>query len=160
MRDISSKAAPGVLARVTPGHPCRATVDGVDVIVGGRPLIADVGATHWQGEDAANGTTFKQNGEPAARIHANQLFDQDGIPVLRVAENGDISDQTARLLRRARQTPEGVRIEGVVDPSIALLVSNTDNLTLAAMLTATREAAPVLRALAACHYLLPDAIKP
>jgi hypothetical protein len=155
VRDVAPNGRPGLLARVVPGHPCRAQIDGVELLVGGRPLVADLGSTHWTGEDAPNGTTLKQNGEPAARIHANQLFDKDGIPILRVAANGDISDQTARLIRRARVTPEGVRVEGVTDPSIALVVSNTDNLPLAAMLTAVREAAPVMRALAACHYLLP-----
>jgi hypothetical protein len=155
VRDVAPNGKAGLLARVVPGHPCRAQIDGVELLVGGRPLVADLGSTRWTGEDAANGTTLKQNGEPAARIHANQLFDKDGIPVLRVADNGDISDQTARLIRRARATPEGVRIEGVTDPSLALLVSNTGNLALAAMLTAVREAAPVTRGLVACHYLLP-----
>src|SRR5688572_5025896 len=67
VRDVRST---NVIARVTKGPPCRATVDNVELIVGGRPLIAQYGDVQLTGEDAPNGTTLRQNGEDIARIHA------------------------------------------------------------------------------------------
>src|SRR5687767_5869169 len=94
-------ATKNVVARVQPGHPCRVTVEGVELLVGGRPLIAQHGADRWTGEDGENGTTLRKNDQIVARIHANQLFDADGIPVLRVLETGDITDKGNAVVRKA-----------------------------------------------------------
>jgi hypothetical protein len=145
-RAIEVRDASGhVTARVVVGHPCRATVDGVEMLVGGRPLVAQLGNVRWTGEDAANGTTLKENDKVVARIHAKQIFDAEGIPLLRVMENGDIVDLTSRVVRKAIAEGTTVRVGDVT-------VTDTD-LVLAAMLTAP-ELPPALRALVACHYLL------
>jgi hypothetical protein len=144
-------AAGAVTARVVPGHPCRATVEGVELLVGGRPLVAQQGEVRWTGEDAANGTTLKKNAEPVARVYARQLFGADGVPFLRVLEDGAIADRAGAIVRRAATAPAGgaVTIGGVT-------VSGTTDVVLAAMLAAP-EVPPDVRAMVACHFLLPGA---
>ena len=146
-RAVEARDATGsVIARVQPGRPCRATVDGVELLVGGRPLVAQVGTDRWTGEDAANGTTLKKNDATVARIHAKQLFDETGVPLIRVLDNGDIVDKANAVARKAVAGSDGVTIGD-------LQISGTQDVVLAAMLTA-REALPEVRALAACHFLL------
>lgn len=136
-----------VVARVVPGHPCRAQVEGLELLVGGPPLIAQVGAVRWTGEDAANGTTLFKNGAPAARYFARQLFDAEGIPMLRVLEDGSIANRASVIARRAEVSAGGsaVSIGGAT-------VTGTADVVLAAMLAAP-EVSPDLRALVACHLL-------
>lgn len=141
-----------IVARVVVGRPCRATVDSTELIVGGRPLVATSGATRWTGMDAPNGTTLSQNDVAVARIHAKQLFDAEGIPLLRVMENGDIANGAGRIVRKAIIVP-GTKIT-IGELTITGLTGTPDDLALAAMLTAP-EVSAELRALAACHYLLP-----
>ncbi len=141
-------ATGAVTARVVPGRPCRATVEGVELLVGGRPLVAQHGAARWSGEDAPNGTTLSKDGAAVARVHARQLFDAEGIPILRVMEDGSIANRASVIVRRAVAAPAA--------SSVAigeLTVSGTTDVVLAAMLAAP-EAAPELRALVACHFLL------
>ena len=138
--------AGAVVARVQPGRPCRATVDGVELLVGARPFVAQVGTDVWTGEDAANGTTLKKNGRVVARIHARQLFDDQGIPLIRVLESGAIVDRANAVVRTATPSATGITVGD-------LTVGGTTNVVLAAMLSA-REALPEVRALAACHFLL------
>jgi hypothetical protein len=146
---IEARDASGtVVARVVPGHPCRAMVDGVELLVGGRPLIAQHGADRWTGEDAENGTTLRKNDRPVARIHARQLFDAEGIPVIRVREDGQIVDKANAVARTAVAATATVQIGD-------LTVTGTTDVVLAAMLTA-REAIPEVRALGACHFLLTE----
>jgi hypothetical protein len=150
-RAVEVRDASGQLtARVVVGHPCRATVDGVEMFVGGRPLVAQVGTTRFTGEDAANGTTLRENERVVARIHAKQIFDAEGIPLLRVMDNGDIVDLTSRVVRKAIAKGETVRVG---DLTVTGMLGRADDVVLAAMLTAP-ELAPALRALVACHYLL------
>lgn len=151
-RIVDVRDARGVLkAHVSGGHPCRASVDGVDLIVGGPPLLADVGATRWTGEDAPNGTTLRQNDAMVARIHAKQLFDAEGIPVIRVMDNGDIANGAGRIVRKAIVMPDQ-RIT-IGELTITGVSGTPDDVALAAMLTAP-ETSREVRALAACHYLL------
>jgi hypothetical protein len=141
-------AVGSVTARVVPGHPCRATVEGVEILVGGRPLVAQQGAVRWTGEDAPNGTTFKKDGAPVARVHARQLFDEAGIPILRVLPDGGIVNRASVRVRSAAAAPTGNAVA-----IGAVTVAGTADVTLAAMLAAP-EVPPDLRALVACHYLL------
>jgi len=144
-KTVEAKDATGsVVARVVPGHPCRAAVEGADLQVGGPPLLAQVGADRWTGETAENGTTLRKNDQIVARIHAKQLFDKDGIPIIRVLENGDIADKANAVVRKAVVEADHVKIGD-------LTVTTTD-ITLAAMLTA-KEALPEVRALVACELL-------
>jgi hypothetical protein len=145
-----------VTARVVPGHPCRATVDGVELLVGGPPLLAQVGDTKWTADTRENGTTFMSNDRPAARILANQLFDATGIPLIKVQDDGKIVN-VQRVVRQA--TAEHDPVERVVIRGIEkwknepeVVVTNTDDTALAGLLAAP-EADPTLRGLAACHLL-------
>lgn len=144
------------VAKVTPGHPCRAIVGDVEVLVGGPPLVATVGDVRWTAETAANGTTFKKNDEPVARIHANQLFDAQGIPVVKVTEGGSIANGPGRILRKATVVPGAapqVEIKTMMkQPADDAVVTHTDDLFLAALLAAP-EADPTIRGLVACHLL-------
>ena len=139
-------ATKSVTARVVPGRPCRATVDGIELLVGGRPLVAQIGSDRWTGEDSPAGTTLKKNDQIVARIHAKQIFDANGIPIIRVMDNGDIADKANALVRRAVVSGNAVAIG-------ELTVTGTTDIAIAAMLTA-RETVPEVRALAACHYLI------
>jgi hypothetical protein len=155
-------AAGAVSARVVPGRPCRATVEGVELLVGGPPLVAQQGAARWSGEDGANGTTLSRDGAPAARVYARQLFDAEGLPILRVLEDGSITDRASAIVRRATVqpatplAPPAVRIGPPRRPEDGLTVTGTADVVLAAMLAAP-EATPAVRAMVACHFLLTQA---
>lgn len=142
-------AAGALVSRVVPGRPCRATVEGFELLVGSDPLVAQYGSVRWSGERAANGTTFKKNGAAVARIHANQLFDGEGLPILRVMDDGSIANRAGVIVRRAAAAERGITVGG-------LTVTGTTSLVLAAMLAATEPAAD-LRAIVACYLLLPEA---
>lgn len=133
-------------ARVVGGRPCRATVQGIELLVGIDPLVAQVGADKWTGEDAANGLTVRKNDQIVARIHAKQLFDANGIPLMRVLDSGEIVDKSNAVVRKAFTGTNHVQID-------SLTVTGTTDVAIAAMLTA-RETVPEVRALAACHYLI------
>lgn len=153
-------ASGAITARVVPGRPCRASVDGVELLVGGRPLVSQQGAIRWTGEDAANGTTLFKDGAPVARIHARQLFDAEGLPLLRVLDDGAIADRASAIVRRAVATPGSGSGSGSGSATGSvklgdLTVTGTTDMVLAAMLTAP-EAPPDLRAMVACHLLLPE----
>jgi hypothetical protein len=135
----------GTTTRVVPGHPCRASVEGVDLEVGGPPLLAQVGADRWTGEDSTNGVTFKRNGVAVARLYANQLFDADGVPLVRVLANGDIADRAGRIVRHAQAAANTVQIG-------AQTITNTSNPAVAALLAAP-EAEATVRGLAVCYLL-------
>jgi hypothetical protein len=143
-----------VVARVVPGHPCRATVAGVELLVGGPPLIAQYGDTKWTAETKSNGTTFLANDRAVARIHANQLFDPQGIPLIKVLDDGGIVNGPGRLVRRAKVATQPV--PRVVIEDLAThhesSVTGTQDIALAGLLAAP-EASAEVRALTACHLL-------
>jgi len=150
---IEARDARGKLvARVVPGHPCRSTIGDIELIVGVAPLVAQVGTDRWTAKVADNGTTFLKNDQAVARVHARQLFDEQGIPLLRVLDNGDIADAANAITRKATVHTGATTTTVTVGD---LTVSGTSDVVLAAMLTA-REATPEVRALVACHLLLPN----
>jgi hypothetical protein len=170
---IEARDPAGVTARLVPGRPCRATVEGVELMVGGPPLAAQNGAATWSAEDAPNGTTFRKNGTAVARFHARQLFDAEGLPILRVLEDGRVADRASAIVREAVPTATGVAIimpprsdsSAQIRPPMhpdakevppGVLVSGTDDAVLAVILTAP-EVKPELRAILACHRLLTGA---
>lgn len=146
------------VAKVTPGHPCRASINSrqggaVEILAGGPPLLATVGDVRWTAESASNGTTFKKNDEEVARIHANQLFDGQGIPLIKVIDGGTIANGPGRVVRKATAVGGRVEITTMIkQPADDAVVTNTDDLVLAAMLSAP-EADPTIRGLVACHLL-------
>jgi hypothetical protein len=160
-REATAPAAPpaievrdatgAVTARVVPGRPCRATVEGLELLVGGRPLVAQHGAARWSGEDAPNGTTLSKNGAVVARIYAGQLFDAEGLSILRIMDDGSIANRASVIVRRAVAAPAANSV-AIGDTT----VSGTTDVVLAAMLAAP-EATPEVRAMVACHFLLLEA---
>lgn len=143
-----------VTAKVTAELPCRASVDGVELVVGARPVVATVGGAQWTGDDDNGGTLIKRDGEPVARIapSANALgvFEPNGVGIVRAM----LADDVARVvsgkgvvLRTATRTPSGIAVGDRT-------VTGTDDLLLAAVLTAP-EARPEVRALAACLRAVP-----
>jgi hypothetical protein len=154
-----------VMASVVPGHPCRAKVAGVELLVGGPPLLSEQGSARWTGQTQGNGTTLFLNDRAVARIHANQLFDEQGIPKLRVMEDGTIVSGAGKVLRTAtaRTQPAPPRVE-IRDAqgrkADDVVVTNTGDRVLAAFLSAN-EIEAELRALVACHLLLgPEVVTP
>ena len=132
------------------GRPCRATIDGVDLIVGTRPLVAQQGAVRWTGEAGAEGAAFARDGAPAGRLHADQLFDGDGALVMRLGDGGAIADARGAIVRRARATAGGVAVEDLRGGATIEVTGTTDVLVAAVLVAGTL---PEVRALAACHLL-------
>lgn len=145
-----------VVATVRPGKPCRATIGPTEMIVGGPPLISQVGETRWSGNDGSNGTTLERDGDRVARIFPTRgttvgVFDLQGVPVIHVqpsAEGATVSDASMRALRTLTRTGTNI----VSDPP-PFRVSGTNDLVLASVLSAI-ELQPEVRMLAACERVL------
>ena len=143
-----------ISARVTPGHPCRAMVDGVEMMVGGEPLVAQHGEVRWSGDDRGNGITILRDAEIVARIVDDKpgelaLIDAQGVPLIRVITEGDdvkVIDKQSAVVRHVTRSGKGIEVQP--GPT----VTGTQDRMLVAALTAT-EAPPEVRALAACHRL-------
>ncbi len=145
-----------VIASVRPGKPCRATIGPSEMIVGGPPLISQVGQTRWTGSDGSNGTTLERDGDRVARIFpvlgtSVAVFDLQGVPVIRIqpsAEGATVTDASMRSLRTLKLAGTAI-----VSDHPALRVSGTNDLVLASVLSAI-ELQPEVRMLAACERVL------
>jgi hypothetical protein len=153
-----------VLARLSEGRPCRATIEDDELIVGGRPLVMMLGETRWAGDDIDGSTVITRDGESYARIFPADsaatevsVFDRDGIAMLRVTATGD-----AATVRNAGQSPvrelhraaDVITISSSKGDAIAT-VRGTQDLLLGALVSAS-ELSTEMRALVACHRLLPS----
>ncbi len=151
-----------VVASVRPGKPCRATIGANEMIIGGPPLVSQVGATRWSGLDGSNGTTIERDGDRVARISpiggtAVGVFDLQGVPVIRVQASADgatVSDASMRALRTLKldRTVGGAGTT-IVSDHPPFRVSGTNDLVLASVLSAI-ELQPEVRMLAACERVL------
>jgi hypothetical protein len=148
----------GVLvAELRPLRPCRGTVGPVELIVGGPPLVANVGGTRWAGAAAENGTTLTRDGEAVARIYpvgdplSAAVLDMRGVALARIAVTG----KTATVSNAAAVPVRNLRVEddAIVTDSPALAITGTQDLVLAALLSAP-ELSPEVRVLAACERVL------
>jgi hypothetical protein len=156
---IELKDAKGhVIARVTPGHPCRAMVDDIEMLVGSDPLVAQLGEIRWTGTTATNGTTIKRNDEVIARVFPTDqpseigVYSPDGVAMVRATVSGDKADLISgagAVIGSAKKLPTGGISIG------ERVLTGTNDLLLAALLGAT-EAPPEVRGLAACHRLFPS----
>ena len=143
-----------ISARIQPGHPCRATVEGIELLVGGEPLVAQHGEVRWSGDDRGNGISILRGAEIVARIVDDKpgelaLIDPQGIPMIRVITDGDdvkVIDRQSAVVRHLTRSGKGIEVQP--GPT----VTGTDDRLLVAALTAV-EAPPEVRALAACHRL-------
>lgn len=150
-----------VQARITEGRPCRATIDDEELIIGGRPLVMMLGETRWTGDDIDGSTVIARDGESYARIYPAdvradevQVFDREGIALLRVTASGDSATvrTTGQNERQLQRGIDSITVKAA-DATIAT-VRGTQDLLLAAVLSAN-EISTEVRALAACHRLLP-----
>jgi hypothetical protein len=155
---VVKDAAGATLAEVRPGRPCRATVGPTELIVGGPPLIATLGATQWSGTQEENGTLLLRDGERIARIYpvgdmtAGAVFDLDGIAQARVKVTGQtavVEDKASVPIRKL--TLAGNNTISATDPAVT--ITGTTDLVLAALLSAP-ELLPEVRMLAACERVL------
>jgi hypothetical protein len=151
------------VASITLIEPCRAKIDGVDLIVGVAPLVAQLGITNWTGDTSTNGTTIRREGTPVARVFAANdnelaLFDAEGTVLVHATRDPatgavavrDKQDTIVRVVTVAG--PDHLVIAGAHTPTLD--VRGTDDGLLAAIVAAP-EAIPEVRALAACNRLFP-----
>jgi len=147
---IEARSGGTTIARIVAGHPCRADIDGNELLIGTQPLVAQVGAIRWSGDDADNGTTLRKNGAPIVRVHDTQdtgieVFDPRGAAILRFTPDGAIANAEGEILRRAEPIQAAMRIGDTV-------VTGTRDIALGVLITAP-ELIPEVRGLAACHRL-------
>jgi hypothetical protein len=65
------------VARIVAGHPCRAEVEGEELLIGTEPLVAQVGNSRWSGVTSDAGTTLRRDGQPIVRIR--ELDGEPGV---------------------------------------------------------------------------------
>jgi hypothetical protein len=147
---IEARSAGLTVARIVSGHPCRADIDGNELLIGTEPLVAQVGNRRWSGDDTTAGTTLRRDGAAFVRLADQQdagvaVFDPQGSALLLVAGDGTISNARGEVLRRAEPSRVAIKIGDWI-------VTGTNDLALGAIITAP-ELIPEVRALAACHRL-------
>lgn len=146
-----------VVASLRPGKPCRVTIGPTEMIIGGPPLISQLGDTRWTGKDGANGTTLEREGDRVARIFpigdraTIGVFDLDNIAMLHVEvtpAGATVTDAASRPLRTLE-----LNGDQIIADHPPLVVTGTHDVLLASMLTAP-ELSPEVRMLAACERVL------
>lgn len=150
---IEARAGAGgvTLAHIVSGHPCRAEIDGDEMLVGTVPLIAQVGGSRWTGDDSGgDGTTLRKDGAAIVRIRdaqeaAIEVFDPRGAALLRLSSDGTVANGTGEVLRRGEATLTAIKVGDTV-------ITGTTDVALGVLITAP-ELIPEVRALAACHRL-------
>jgi hypothetical protein len=173
-RDRSPEAAPPQSAievaaygtptmRIVPGHPCRATIEGLEMIVGGRPLVSQLANTRWTGDDATNGTTLREDGSVVARVYPIDdpakmtVLDPVGVPMISVFAEGkgaSVSDHQRQVVRKIDATPTGFAIRDLDATTPMATATGTTDPVLVGVVTSP-ELTRQVRALAACSRLLP-----
>jgi hypothetical protein len=154
---VVKDAAGATLAEIRPGRPCRATIGPEELIVGGPPLIATLGATQWTGTQEENGTILLRDNERIARIHpvgdasTGSVFDMKGIAFVRVKVTGQTATVEDKASVPVRKLALGKDSITSTDPAVT--ITGTDDLVLAALLSAP-ELLPEVRMLAACERVL------
>ncbi len=147
---VEARVGGATIAHIIAGHPCRAEIDGDELMIGTQPLVAQVGATRWSGDDGEGSTTLRRDGAPIVRLRDAQeavieVFDPHGTALLRLSADGAIAGGRDEVVRRAELTHGGVKIGDAV-------ITGTGDIPLAALVAAP-ELIPEVRALAACHRL-------
>ena len=147
---IEVRSGGATVAHVIAGHPCRAEIDGDELLIGTQPLVAQVGNSRWSGDDSDGATTLRKDGAAIVRIRdseetAIEVFDPRGTAILRLSADGAIANGAGEILRRAEATRAAIKIGDAV-------VTGTTDVALGVLITAPELIAEV-RALAACHRL-------
>ena len=148
-----------VSARIIAAHPCRATIDNIELLVGTQPLVAQLGDVRWSGELTASGTMIRRNDTVVARVYPDDrpgelgLYTADGIALFSakiVGDKADLVSGAGAVVATAQKQPKGGVKVG------ERTVTGTDDVLLAALIAAP-DAPPEVRGLAACHRLFPPA---
>jgi hypothetical protein len=146
---IEARAGGTIGTRIVSGHPCRADIDGNELLIGTDPLVTQVGATRWSGDDGDDGTTLRKDGAAIVRLRDRQdlveVFDPQGAAILKVTASGEIANAQGEVLRRAEPGRGGIKVGDS-------MVTGTTDVALAVLVTAP-ELIPEVRGLAACHRL-------
>ena len=149
---IEARTGSTTLAHIIASHPCRAEIEGDELLIGTLPLVAQFGGTRWSGDDTAGDgtTTLRKDGAAVVRIRdaqeaAIEVFDPRGAAILRLSADGAIANGRGEVLRRAEVTRGSIRIGEAV-------VTGTTDVALGVLITAP-ELLPEVRGLAACHRL-------
>ena len=146
------------LVRLQPGHPCRATLGPFEMMVGGPPLVAQLGDAHWVGDDEPNGTTISRNGTPVVRVFpvgdpmTASVLDPQGVALMRAQKGGGdvlVSNGAGQTVRHLHTRVDGT----IVIDRPAATATGTKDLVLVALLTAP-EIAPEVRMIAGCQRVL------
>lgn len=146
-----------LVAELRPLRPCRGSIGPVDLIVGGPPLVANLGGTQWAGSAADNGTILFRDGQPVVRVFQvsdpkdTAVLDMQGVALARIK-----ATDVAAVVSNAASVP--VRTLTVAGATITsdtppLTITGTNDLVLAALLSAP-ELTPEVRVLAACERVL------
>lgn len=149
---IEARTGSTTLAHIIAGHPCRAEIDGDELLIGTQPLVAQIGNIRWSGDDTAGDgtTTLRKDGAAVVRIRdaqeaAIEVFDPKGTAILRLSADGAIANGNGEVLRRAEATRGSIKVGDAV-------VTGTTDVALGVLITAP-ELIPEVRGLAACHRL-------
>jgi hypothetical protein len=164
--EVSAYGTPTM--RIVPGHPCRATIEGIEMIVGGRPLVSQLANVRWTGDDAANGTTLRVDGSPVARLYPTDdpakmtVFDPAGVPMIQAFAEGQgkdrrasVSDHQSQVVRKVEATADGFAIRDIYSVPPMATAKGTTDAVLVAIVTSP-ELTRQVRALAACSRLLQE----
>jgi hypothetical protein len=148
---IEARSGGTTLAHIIAGHPCRAEIEGDELLIGTVPLVTQVGNVRWWGDDGGDaGTTLRRDGAAIVRIRDTQdqaieVFDPRGSAILRLSSDGAIANGAGEILRRAEASHGSIKIGDAV-------VTGTTDVALGVLITAP-ELIPEVRGLAACHRL-------
>jgi len=146
---IEARASGTIVARIVSGHPCRADIEGNELLIGTEPLVTQVGGTRWSGEDGADGITLRKDGAAVVRLRDRldvvEVFDPQGAAILKVTASGEIANAQGEVLRRAEPSRAAIKVGDS-------MVTGTTDVALAVLVTAP-ELIPEVRGLAACHRL-------
>lgn len=148
---IEARSGGTTMAHIIAGHPCRAEIEGDELLIGTQPLVAQVGNSRWSGDDVSgDGTTLRRDGQPIVRIRdaqeaAIEVFDPKGGAILRLSSDGTVANATGEIVRRAETTHTQIKVGDAV-------VTGTTDIPLGVLITAP-ELIPEVRGLAACHRL-------
>jgi hypothetical protein len=148
---IEARSGGTTMAHIIAGHPCRAEIEGDELLIGTQPLVAQVGNSRWSGDDVSgDGMTLRRDGQPIVRIRdaqeaAIEVFDPKGGAILRLSSDGTIANATGEIVRRAETTHTQIKVGDTV-------VTGTTDIPLGVLITAP-ELIPEVRGLAACHRL-------
>jgi hypothetical protein len=159
---IEAREGGSLLASVRPGRPCRATIGPNEMIVGGPPLVSQLGDTRWTGETTKTGTLVSRDNALVARFFpvgdaaAAGIYDPTGVAMERIAlEAGKVTvtDASSRITHTLAVKAAGSVANAVAVDDGKTTITGTDDLVLAALI-GTTDVAPELRMLAACERVL------